>query len=210
MDMIFDNHRRELRRSGTRRRLAKAVRVLTLPPLAALALVLAVDAAVPGFFSGWAEPAVCIFCLTVLPISAYPLQRFFPAYRGRGRAGQRELAILMANVGYVLGAAAVHLLGAGAGVKLMMLTYLFSGGLILLFNKGLCIRASGHACGVAGPVALLVLCAGGWAWAGLAVLAAVYWASLAMDRHKPAELVWGTALPLAAMAMAELIAAYFR
>ena len=35
---------------------------------------------------------------------------------------------------------------------------------------------------------------------GLAVLALVYWASLKMRRHTLPELVWGTALPVAAMA----------
>lgn len=209
MDIIFDNRRKELRKTERRRKLAKAVRVLTLPPFAALGLVLALRSGVPGFFAGWAEAAVCIFCLTLLPFSAYPLQPAFPAFRHRGRAGQRALAIWMSNAGYVLGAGAVFLMGAGAGVKLMMLTYLFSGALMLLFNRALDIRASGHACGVAGPVAMLLLCLGGQAWLGMAVLAAVYWASLSMDRHKLTELLWGSAIPLAAMAAANGVIGYF-
>ncbi len=209
MDIIFDNRRQELQKTERRRKLAKAVRVLTLPPFAALGLVLALRAGVPGFFTGWAEAAVCIFCLTLLPILAYPLQPAFPAFRGRGRAGQRALAIWMSNAGYLLGAGAVFLMGAGVGVKLMMLTYLFSGVLILLFNRVLGIRASGHACAVAGPVAMLLLCLGGRALGAAAVLAAVFWASLAMRRHRFCELVWGSVIPLAAMIAANGIVGYF-
>jgi len=210
MDIIFDNRRAELRKTETRRKTAKAVRILTLPPFAALALVLILRAQMPGFFAGWAEAAACVFCLTVLPVSAYPLQPLFPAFRGKGRAAQRELAIWMSGAGYVLGVGAVFLLGAGEGVKFMMLTYFLSGALMLLLNRVLDIRASGHACGVAGPAMLLALCFGARALPAALVVAAVYWASLAMRRHKLSELIWGTLIPAAAMLASGWLVGFLR
>lgn len=41
--------------------------------------------------------------LGLLPLLAYPLQRFIPPFKNQGRRGQRNLAIVFAVIGYILG-----------------------------------------------------------------------------------------------------------
>lgn len=69
----------------------------------------------------------------------------------------------------------------------------------MLFNKALKIRASGHACGIAGPIAILIYFVSPWALLGIVVLAAAGWASLAMKRHASKELVIGSLLSIASL-----------
>ena len=72
-------------------------------------------------------------------------------------------------------------------------------------NKLLHRKASGHACGVAGPAALLIYF-GVPAWIpALLVLAAVWWASLVMRRHTLGQLAGGTVIPVAVMAVIRLV-----
>ena len=85
------------------------------------------------------------------------------------------------------------------------MTYLISGLLIALFNKVLKIRASGHACGVAGPVALLGCTMGWYAVFGLPLIAIVFAASLKMKRHTFSELVIGSLIAVFSVAIGLLI-----
>jgi hypothetical protein len=140
--------------------------------------------------------------LVALPLLAYPLQPLVPGFRGKGREGQRNLAIVMAVVGYVAGLVYAVAARSGFHMRLIFLTYLLSGLGIFAMNKGLRIRASGHACGIVGPLAMLFYVFGPVTAVGLVVPAVVYWASVKMGRHTAVELLWGSLIPLAAMAAA--------
>ena len=177
----------------------KMIRVITLAPvLAAVALTL-LHLAQQSIYRGAGDYLLALVWLTVFPLLAYPLQPLIPKYRDKGREGQRKLAIVMAVLGYVGGTACSLVTRACAGLRMVYLEYLLSGCLIFIFNKVLHVRASGHACGVAGPIAYLTWFFGPWALCGAAVLALVYWASLKMGRHTLKELAWGTVLPVAAL-----------
>lgn len=182
-----------------KRPVEKIVRVLTLAPIMALLALSILFGIQPELFGGTGNYGAAVFFLTVLPLLAYPLQRVLPGWKDKGRDGQRRLAIWMAVIGYVAGI--LYALAAAVPERLMLiyLAYLFSGCLILLFNKGIKIKASGHACGVAGPLALLVYLLGSAALLGLPILALVYWASLRMGRHTWPELLLGSVLPLIAL-----------
>ena len=73
---------------------------------------------------------------------------------------------------------------------------LLCGGLALTsrFPK---LRASGHACGVAGPAALLVYFRIPAFISGMIILALTWWASLRMKRHTAGQLLGGTVIPVA-------------
>lgn len=176
------------------KRFAKFIRVLTVAPLMALALLVGLYFSKPVFFGNILNFWFAVLFLVIMPLLAYPLQPLIPKFKDKGREGQRNLAIAMAGIGYGLCIVTALSMRAPGRVWIVYLTYLISGLLIILFNKGLKIRASGHACGVAGPIFVALFFWGPWVLSGLAVLASVFWASLHMKRHTWAELLTGSAI----------------
>lgn len=183
--------------------LPKCIRVLTLAPEMALAALTLLFVYRPAMFAGALDYAMALLFLTVFPLLAYPLQPLLPKFRDAGRRGQRRLAIIMAVAGYLFGILYALFAHVSRELLLVYLGYLLSGALIALFNRTFAIRASGHACGVAGPVAFLYVFFGPRALWGLVVLALVYWASLRMKRHTVSQLLWGSVLPVGAVRLAQ-------
>lgn len=157
-------------------------------------------------FGSAADLIFAILFLSVLPVLAYPMQKFIPSYKDKGREGQRNLAIIFAVAGYVLGCIAALITRAPAGVWIIYLEYLFSGLGIFIFNKAFKIKASGHACGVAGPAILLagfgIYCA---AIPAAVIFGLVVWSSLRMKRHTAPQLIAGTIIPAAVYVCLRLI-----
>ena len=84
---------------------------------------------------------------------------------------------------------------AGVEKDLMIIctAYLLSVIVLLLFNKVLKFRASGHACAVTGPIVILSYYLGIWGLVGGALLyGAILWASLIMKRHTLKEFIFGS------------------
>lgn len=123
--------------------LAKGVRVLTVPPLMAAALLLILRAD-KGYLSQgalyWA-----LFFLTFLPLASYGVWAAIPPLRRRGRDAQRSLAVIFSVAGY-LGVALYGVLAARpVEEQIVFFTYLISGALIALFSFVFHIKSSGHA-----------------------------------------------------------------
>jgi hypothetical protein len=143
---------------------------------------------------------LAVVFLCVLPLLAYPLQPVIPHFKGKGREGQRNLAMVFAVSGYVLGCITNLFLSAPRSLWLIYLIYLISGVLIVVINKALGLRASAHACGVAGPTALLM-----YFGVQLAIIPGVLlyfgalWASLKMRRHTWQQFIGGAVVPLAVL-----------
>lgn len=190
---------------SSKEKLAKTIRILTLAPLMALETLILLRLSRPQLFRGTWDIAFPILFLTILPLLAYPLQYCIPPLRRKGREMQRKLAILLAVVGYFGGAIWAFVSGAAAWLQVLMLTYLISGALIALFNRLLHIRASGHACGVSGPVLYLLGLLGGRALWGLLLMPLLWWASRVLKRHTGGQLLWGSALSAAALVLARCI-----
>lgn len=147
-----------------------------------------------------------VFFLGLFPLLAYPLQRLFPRFRSRGRAGQRILAMLFALAGYLLGMAYSLIFGAAQGVWVIYLAYFCSGLGIFLLNRLFGKKASGHACGVIGPTALFAyfgLYAAAAAGLGIAVLTCC--ASVRTGRHTVPQLIAGCLVPCVVMTAVWLI-----
>lgn len=185
---------------------AKIVRIFTIAPIMALCMMTAVFIARPEVFGGGLNYAMSILFIVIMPVLAYPLQKAVPYYKDKGREGQRNFAIVMAVVGYVLSVVYAALLKVPKGVWIIYLCYFFSGIGIALVNKLTSIRASGHACGFVGPIGLLVYFLGPICLIASALIMLVYWASLKTKRHTMSQLIVGSFIPIIALVLAVLVA----
>jgi hypothetical protein len=188
-----------------KQKLAKAIRVVTVAPVMALLLLIILYFTRDGFFGNTTNLVLAVLFLVILPLLAYPLQPLIPYFREKGRDGQRSLAMWSASLGYILGLASALFLPVSNYLLVIYLTYLISGVSLVLLNKVFKVKASGHACGVAGPIFSLIYFLGPWVLFGLLILAAVYWASLNMGRHDKSELLIGSTVPTYAFLLAFLI-----
>lgn len=172
--------------------LAKAVRIVSVPPVMALALALSVYFGKPGVFDSVKELWWTVFFLSVLPVSAYPVSYLLSSLHKQGREGQRNFAFFMTALSYPLLTAYAVITG-GPGFLLIAFTYLLSLVVLLLMNKVFSLRASGHACSVTGPLVLIGYFIGFKAilW-GILLYALIFWASLTTKRHTAKELIWGS------------------
>ncbi len=185
---------------------AWVVRYLTIPPLMALALLTYIQLTRPEFLGGSLIYWLFVVFLVVFPVSSYALHLLIPCLRRRGRECQRDLAIYMSVAGYVGCVVTAFWAKAPFPAMTIALTYFFSGLLIFVFNKLFRVRASGHACGVSGPVGAALVLLGSRIFFILVILVLVYWASLYTKRHTWPQLLWGTAIPWLALSIAYALA----
>ena len=180
--------------------------MITVPPVFALITLTELIILRPEFIGHIGFYFAGIFCLSVLPLLAYPLQKFIPKFKDKGRDGQRTLAMIFSASGYVCGVAVAFAFGAPKELKMVFVEYLLCGISILVSSKVFGKKASGHACGVVGPVAMLT-------YLGLYIPAAVgailtlpvYVSSLKTRRHTASELLLGSIIPVAMLFINHLI-----
>lgn len=184
---------------------AKAVRVCTVAPIMACGMLTWVFSAEPAVFDGTLNFVFGLVFLTVLPLLAYPLQPYIPKFKERGRSGQRELAMIFAVAGYLLGCIISFIRNAPGSLWVIYLEYLLSGLCILVFNKAFHLKASGHACGVGGPICLLHYFQLPILLPGVLLIFAVCWSSLKMERHTWPQLFGGACIPVAVMAILSFV-----
>jgi len=178
------------------------IRKITIPPVFALLLLVAVYTAYPRYFSTIWRLLGGILFLVVLPTLAYPLQKYIPRFKDRGREGQRTLAMLFSFAGYFLGTLTVFATNAPLQLKTIFIEYLLCGVIMLLFNKAFHLKASGHACGVVGPVIMLLyfeLFVP--AIVGVIFIVPVYIASLRTKQHTALQLLGGSVIPAVSLAL---------
>ena len=147
-----------------------------------------------------------IFYLGILPLLAYPLQPVVPHFKGKGRDGQRTLAMIFALFGYVFCLITCIFTKASADMFLICLEYLISGILIFIFNKVFHIKLSAHGCGSAGPIFLLLyfgLYVPAVIMAALTVIA--YISSVKMKRHTVPQLIGGSLVSILLLGVLILI-----
>lgn len=184
---------------------AKTIRTITVPPVLVAILLFALWIFDREVYSGVWQLIVSVFGLSVVPALAYPLS-MLPRLRKGGRDGQRNLALKLTPIGYLISTAFCWASGGSSALWLINLGYLLSIIVLLLLNKVFHLKASGHACAVTGPLLYAVLFFG-WGFAPLcaALYAGVFWSSLRLARHTPRDLIMGTLTALAAFLIAALI-----
>ena len=175
---------------------AKMIRVLTVPPLMALAAFssfLFVD----GFYKNIGEYFAAVGFIALLPLCAYPLQLVIPPFKSQGREGQRNLAFIMCNLGYIFSVIYAIIFNAGKPVTVMLITYLLSGMTLLLVNKLFKFKASGHSCGLFGPLAAIAYFVSPYALpAGIIIGLLALWSSVYMKRHTVGHFIVGGLIPV--------------
>lgn len=183
----------------------KVIRIITLAPIMAFVALSILYFSRPDIFQGPINYIISILFLTVLPLVAYPLQPFVPGFKDQGRAGQRKLAIVSAVSGYVLGMIYAVIAKTSKNLLFIYLIYLLSGIMIFITNKIIKIKASGHACGVVGPIVYLWHFIGSYALIGIILLVIVCWASVKMKRHTLSEFFLGSIIPLFSFYISNII-----
>ncbi len=175
-------------------KIAHIIRIVTVPPvMVAILIVLLFTLREGVVFANTAEMLVSLVCLTLLPLMAYPLSAAIPAIKRKGRDGQRSLAMYISGASYL--AVFVYGFVAGVGNHLMLVYtgYFMSVVILLVANKLLHVRASGHACSVSGPLVYTAYFLGVWGIVvGCALWGIILWASLRMKRHTLLEFILGT------------------
>lgn len=186
--------------------LAKIIRILSIPPVMATGLVILL-ALRHATFQSPLEIAMTILFLAVFPVLAYPLSALLPGVRQKGREGQRNLAFVTTAIGYLLGMGYGIFVSKNQSLIMLYGIYLLSVALLLVANKLLRLRASGHGCSVTGPLFFLGYFLGPVGLlAGAGLFGSILWASVAARRHTVREFLSGAAICLLSIASVCLLA----
>ena len=187
-------------------RVASFVRIVTVPPLM-VAVILTVLYAVRGaLFASLSHLVFSVLFLALVPGLAYPLSYLIPSIRRKGRSGQRSLAMYLSAAGYLSVVVYGFLAQCTEGLRIIHLTYLLSVLLLLVLNKILHVRASGHACSVSGPILLLCIYVGAVGVAvGILLWTLIFWASVRMRHHTPREYLIGSTVPILAYVLSVVL-----
>lgn len=186
-------------------RIAKGIRMITVPPVMVLFLSIALYAGHNTIFLSNADVAAAIILLGIVPILAYPMQKWIPGFQDKGREGQRKLAFIFNIIGYFAAWGYGLFTHVSPELQMLFTAYLLSVLLLSATNQLLKIRASGHACSTVAPVFF----AGyfldlGWALLFLVIAAASIWASVYLKRHRPREIAVGIIVFICSFFMAVL------
>lgn len=133
-----------------------------------------------------------LFFLAVVPVLAYPLQAIVPAFRPGGQKMKRKLAFILSIMGYIAAFTVSLVRGAVPNLAYIDAVYLCSVLVLTALNVFTPWHASGHACSIVGPIALLA-CFFGWGaiLAGAAVIVLSFWSSVYLKRHTVREYLLG-------------------
>ena len=154
---------------------AKIIRVVTVPPVfAALLTTILYVAMGDAAFANRFHYAEAVFSLSLLRVVPYALCAVIP--------------------GYFMGAAFAFFGGGVQVEKVMFATYLCSGLLLAILSFIFKYRASGHACGVAGPVAMLTAYLGAAFLPAALLLVPIGISSVRLGRHTVLQVIIGSAV----------------
>jgi hypothetical protein len=172
--------------------IARVIRGIAVPAAWVGLLLVLLYILRPSMFNNILELLLSIVFLAIIPMAAYALQPFIPKFKDKGREGKRNLAFIFTSFGYTM--AVLYGLTAQVTTELLFvfIVYFLSYLVLLISNKVIKFRASGHACGLFGPVVMLAYYIG---WQiiipGGILLVLVWWASLFLKRHTIQELIGG-------------------
>ncbi len=173
-------------------KLAKIIRGVAIPPTFVVILTVSLYFLNPAAFRHIGDLLAVVIALALVPALAYPLAAVIPSLKKKGRAGSRAFAFVLSAVGYIGGTVYAFVSGATGELKFIFCGYLIALAALTVFNKLFKLKASGHACGILGPLLYAVYFFGlAWLIPCIAVGAAVVWSSIYRKSHTPRELVLG-------------------
>ncbi len=185
---------------------AGIVRCVSVPPILISALLVWFYFACDGMFASYLSLALSIVFLGGVPLLAYAVWAVVPRWRRLGRRSQRKLAFVFSLVGYTGGLIYALVAEVSRSLLVIFLTYFLSAVLLTLCNKVLKFRASGHGCGVTGPLLLpAVFVSPLWILPSMLILSLVYLSSLLLKRHSMKELLTGSGVAVLSFVVALLL-----
>ena len=136
-----------------------------------------------------------VIFFTVIPISAYIVVRLNPNLKIGGRNIERKMAFIFALIGYILGNLSLLIMKRPTKPMIIFyLSYLISATILAIINKFFNFKASGHACGITGPILALNFFTGPkMIWMFLLV-PLVIWSRVVLKRHDMKQLIVGAAV----------------
>ena len=177
-------------------KLAKGIRVLTVPPVLITGMLVVLTVSLDNFCSNMMQMTLAILFLGLVPVLAYPIQKLLPS-KGEVREEQRNIAFILTFTGYLTALICSIAGNCGRELRYIIVSYFISMSLLVFFNKVLHVRASGHACSVTGTLYFLSFFLGRAAIIPcLGIAIAVVWSSLHLKRHTIKEIFWGSAVCL--------------
>ncbi len=177
----------------TKEKIAKLIRIITVPPLTVTAMLLTLYFNKRELFDRVSYIGIMISLLGILPVLAYPMQKLIPKLNNDGREGQRKLAFIMSVIGYTTAFVWAFACKTGKDILLICSTYFLSVVFLTICNL-LHFKASGHACSITGPLLFLLYFMGGKFIIPIVIIAsAVIWSSLTLKRHTVSQLIGGIA-----------------
>ncbi len=183
-------------------RLAKFIRIMSAPPFMAIVFVLILYYSGKDIVTNSLQLWSMIICLGILPVLAYPISAVFHM----SRAKQRYLAIGLSFISYGALCILSYTLKWNNVIKLLSLTYLLSSICLIIFNKDLCLKASGHACAITGPgVMTCFLVNLKYIPPCLLIYLVILWASVKTKRHSIKEYLLGSACFIIASISAKIL-----
>lgn len=191
-------------------KIAKIIRIVTVPPLLVVALIITLYLQNPSIFRDGTDYAVALVFLGLFPVLVYPIWAAVPRLKEKGREGQRNLAFIGTLIGYIVAFLYGELSGAVPELKLIFRTYFIAVLLLTFANKVLKKRASGHACSVVSPALFLCCFVGLYTLpVCIFIIAVSFWGSLTLKRHKPMELLGGSTVCILSFISAYLMYSVF-
>lgn len=182
------------------------IRKITIPSVFAIVFLLVTYFLQTALIGSPLNLILGIFFLGILPMLGYPLQKYIPYFKDKGRDGQRYLAMIFSAAGYLLGILSAFLTNAPSALLAVYTEYLLCGIAILVVNKLFHLKASGHSCGISGPV-LLFLYFKMYLSAiiGTIFIIPVIVSSIKTKRHTAKQLFGGIAIAFCCMVIVSLI-----
>ena len=190
----------------TKERIAKIIRVLSVPPIMVSMFILILAFNKSDIFRNPTEIIIMIVLLGFVPALAYVLSSIIPKVKAKGREGQRKPAFITNLLGYSMALLWVIMINVRKELLLICLMYFLSVVLLSICNKGFHFRASGHASSFTGPLILMIYFFG---WKviipSLIIAALIVWSSIYLKRHTIKELAGGILVNIIAFILSVII-----
>lgn len=190
----------------TKERIAKIIRVLSVPPIMVSMFILILAFNKSDIFRNPIEIIIMIVLLGFVPALAYVLSSIIPEVKAKGREGQRKLAFITNLLGYSMALLWAIMTNVRKELLLICLMYFLSVVLLSICNKGFHFRASGHASSFTGPLILMIYFFG---WKviipSLIIAALIVWSSIYLKRHTIKELAGGILVNIIAFILSVII-----
>lgn len=180
------------RQNEMKEKTAKIIRIITIPPIEALAMLLILYGIKQEKFGNMENLLMAVLFLSVIPICSYPI-----ASRKRGeqdmRNNQRNMAFIFNFLSYLAAMLIGYCVGCTRMLQWILNGYFLAVLILTIVNKVFKIRASGHACSCTFPYLILSYYFGGYVTVICLILyLAEFWASVELKRHTIKEFLGGT------------------